>query len=67
MRRIITVLVVEAAALGCVITCVAALIGNNSRLGYLTGVVGCLLIVAAWFLSRPRPGPDDGTRPRPAP
>ena len=60
MRRIITVLVIEVAALGCVITCVAALIGNNISLAFLAGVVGCLLILAAWILSRPRP--DGGNR-----
>lgn len=65
MRRIVTVLVIEVAALACVITCVAALIENNSHLAFLAGVVGCLLILTAWVLSRPRP--DGGTRPRPAP
>jgi hypothetical protein len=64
MRRI-TLLVIEAAALACVITCVAALTGDDSRLPFPAGVVVGALIVAAWVLSRPRL--DGGTRSRPAP
>lgn len=53
VRRIVAVVVIELAALACVITCVAALVGGNRSWGFLAGVVGCVLIVAAWFLARP--------------
>jgi hypothetical protein len=62
LRRIVVVLVVEVAALASVITCVAALIRNDSPLGVAAGVVGCALVVAVWFLSRPPPGGRNRSR-----